>query len=302
MHILMIFLDGIGLGPDDPNLNPFAAADLPALHRLTNGNRWLRSTGKLTNERAILVPTDACLGVHGRPQSGTGQATIVTGRNIPQLIGEHYGPKPNVETRALLDEDNFFMQVVQKDKTAALLEAYPPAWHQRISSGKRLPSSYQYAVRAAGLPFWGEQELRAGTALSGDWTGEGWRSHLGYEDTPILTPFEAGVRMVELSRHYDFSFFPHWATDIVGHRGPIEEAVRLLERFDAVIAGVLSAWRDDEGLIIITSDHGNMEEINHRRHTENDVPTVIIGSEKQVFHDLTDLAGLVPRMAAVLFR
>jgi hypothetical protein len=201
-----------------------------------------------------------------------------------------------------LDEDNFFKQVVQQHKTATLLEAYPPTWHQRINSGRRLPSSYQYAVRAAGLPFWGEQDLRAGTALSGDWTGEGWRNHLGYEDTPILTPFDAGVRMVELSRRYDFSFFPHWATDIVGHRGPIEEAVRLLEKFDAVMAGVLSTWHDDEGLIIITSDHGNMEEINHRRHTENDVPTVVIGSEKGIFDDLADLAGLVPRMADVLFQ
>lgn len=298
----MIFIDGIGLGPDDPATNPFAAADLPTLHGLSNGLRWLKNTGKQESLHATFVPTDACLGVQGRPQSGTGQATIVTGKNIPNLIGEHYGPKPNARTRELLDQDNFFAQIVRQGKTAALLEAYPPAWHERINSGRRLPSSYQYAARAAGLSFWGEDQLRTGTALSGDWTGEGWHSHLGYEDTPILTPFEAGVRMVALSRQYDFSFFPHWATDIVGHRGPFEEGIRLLERFDAVMAGVLSEWHNDEGLIVVTSDHGNMEEINHRRHTLNDVPTVVVGSENRVFRDLTDLAGLVPRMAKVLLR
>ena len=143
--------------------------------------------------------------------------------------------------------------------------------------------------------------MRAGNALSGDWTGEGWHTHLGYDDTPILSPFDAGVRLAELAKRYAFSFFPHWATDIVGHRGTISDAVKLLEVFDGVMAGVLANWNDDEGLVIITSDHGNMEAIGNRRHTENDVPTVIIGKQKEVFYDLTSLAGIVPRMATVLF-
>lgn len=300
MRIAMIFLDGIGLGDDDPETNPFAAAHLPTLHTLSCGKRWLRSTGRQACEQAVFIPTDAGLGVAGRPQSGTGQATIVTGKNISRIIGRHYGPKPDLQTRTLLDQDNFFMRVVAQGKTAALLEAYPPSWHERIESGRRLPASYQYAARAAGVPFLGEQDLRAGRAISGDWTGDGWHTHLGYNNTPILSPFEAGVRMVELARDFDFSFFPHWATDVAGHRGSMEEAVHLLETFDAVMAGVLDRWHDDEGLIIITSDHGNLEQIDSRKHTENPVPTVVIGQHKMLFCDLTDLTGIVPRMTALL--
>jgi 2,3-bisphosphoglycerate-independent phosphoglycerate mutase len=300
MRILLIFIDGIGLADDDPSTNPFAVAQLPTLHTLSNGKRWLRSTGRQTSERAVFLPTDACLGVSGRPQSGTGQAIIVTGKNISQLIGRHYGPKPDIKTRTILDQNNFFKQVVARGKTATLLEAYPPSWHERINRGKNLPSSYQYAARTANVPFLGEAELRSGNALSGDWTGEGWRTHLGYDDTPVLSPFDAGARLVELARRYSFSFFPHWATDIVGHRGTIGDAVKLLETFDGVMAGILSNWDDDEGLIIITSDHGNMEEIGNRRHTENDVPTVVIGKQKEIFYDLINLADIVPRMAKVL--
>ena len=84
--------------------------------------------------------------------------------------------------------------------------------------------------------------------------------------------------MVELSRRYDFSFFSHWLTDMVGHRGSVEDGVRLLTLFDRVMAGALAEWNDDEGLLIVTSDHGNMEDLSHGKHTENAVPTLIVGS------------------------
>lgn len=108
--------------------------------------------------------------------------------------------------------------------------------------------------------------------------------------------------MIDLARRYDFAFFSHWMTDTVGHRGTLEEGVALIELFDQVMQGALETWQDSEGLIIITSDHGNLEAIGDRHHTENLVPTVIIGQEKALFSDLTDLIGLVPRMAHWLFK
>jgi hypothetical protein len=301
-HILLIFLDGVGLGDDDPAVNPFSAASTPTLNVLANGHRWVRDTGKQVSERAIFIPTDPRMGVPGRPQSASGQAAILTGRNIPQLIGEHYGPRPNLPIRQLLAEDNFFKQVVAHGLTAALIEAYPPPFHQSINSGKRLRSSYQQALHEAGLPLFGEDMIYSGEALAVDWTGEGWRKQLGYTDTPIYTPVEAGQRMVEIARRYDFAFFSHWMSDTVGHRGTVEEGARLLETFDGVMEGALQSWRDDEGLIIITSDHGNLEDLSHGKHTENDVATVVIGEGKERFvQGLYTLADLVPRMGAYLF-
>lgn len=302
MHILMIFLDGIGLGDDDPTTNPFAVANMPTLTALTNGNRWLRGIGRQNSPQSVFVPTDPRLGVPGRPQSATGHAAILTGRNIPQIIGEHYGPKPNPPIRELLAEDNFFKQVVGHGKKAAIINAYPPRLHNAINRGKSLRSGIQQAAHEAGLPLFEDKHLYSGEAMSEDWTGEAWHTHLGYTDTPIFTPYESGVRMVELSRQYDFAFFSHWFTDTVGHRGPFEDAVGLLELFDGVMAGALDAWDDNEGLMLITSDHGNMEAIGDRHHTENDVPTLIVGSEKHTFAEgFKDLTDFVPRMAKLLF-
>ena len=192
-RVLLIFLDGIGLGDDDPAINPFAAARTPTLEALAGGRRWLRDTPRFDNGRAVFIPTDPRLDVPGRPQSASGQATIITGRNVPALIGEHYGPRPNPAIRAIIREDNLFLRISHAGRTAALINGYPPRFHQMIASGKRLPSSYQEAVLRAGLPIFTEAEMYAGTAMSPDWTGEGWRSELGYSDTPLFDPAEAGA-------------------------------------------------------------------------------------------------------------
>lgn len=301
MRILMIFIDGIGLGDADPGINPFAIAETPHLISLSAGRRWLRDTGPQTSARASFVPTDPRMGVDGRPQSATGQAAILTGINVPKVIGEHYGPKPNAPIRDLLARDNLFNRLVNCGRTAALIEAYPPRWHETVNRGKQLRASYQQAAHEAGLPIFGKDDLYAGRALSGDWTGEGWRTQLGFADAPVYTPHEAGAQMVRIARGYDFTFFSHWMTDLIGHRGPLSDAVALLERFDGVMAGVLDTWDDDEGLVVITSDHGNMEHIGDRHHTENDIPTVIIGREHHRYaHDFRTLADHAPRIEELL--
>lgn len=72
-HVHLFFLDGVGLGVADPDVNLFATAVLPHLSALFGQNWYLRGQDPIT----------------------TGQAAILTGRNVPELVGEQYGPKPN---------------------------------------------------------------------------------------------------------------------------------------------------------------------------------------------------------------
>lgn len=300
-HILFLFVDGIGLGEDNPDINPFSVAHMPTLQQFTGGLRWLKTTPKQSTPQGAFVPTDPRLGVAGRPQSGSSQAAILTGVNVPQHIGEHYGPKPNAATRQLIDQDNFFMRVKRADKAAALIDAYPKSLLHNIARGKTLPSSIQQAAIASGQALFDDQALREGRAITAEWTGEEWRTHLKFADTPVYTPQEAGRLMVEISRGYAFTFHSHWMTDYVGHRGTVPEGVTFLERLDGVIEGILSVWQPDEGLVLLTSDHGNMEHIGDRHHTENDVPTLIIGADSEAFADgFSQLIDFVPRMGTYL--
>lgn len=300
-RILFIFLDGIGLGEDDAETNPFAAIDAPTLHALAGDQRWLAGTPRTVAERAIFLPTDARLGVEGRPQSATGQAAIITGRNVPQIIGRHYGPRPTPDIRALLDKSNLFKTLVAGGKSVAQINPFPPPFHQAIESGKRLPSSLQYGVLSAGVSLLTEDHYYNGQALSPDWTGASWADYLGYHDAPVYTPEEAGHKLAELASRYDFTLFSTWLTDEIGHRGPFERAVTFMETFDQVMAALLAAWDDTAGMIVITSDHGNMEVQGNRRHTDNDVPTVVIGAGRETFADgFRDLTDITPGLLRVM--
>jgi 2,3-bisphosphoglycerate-independent phosphoglycerate mutase len=296
-HVHLFFLDGVGLGAPDPEENPFVTAVLPNLSSLFGSQWYLDGQEPIITERASLVPTDANLDVPGRPQSATGQATILTGRNVPKLIGEHYGPKPNQAVRDVIQEGTLFQEVVEAGGKAALITPYPQGFFDAIDSGKRLLSAVPLAVTSAGLPLMTADDLKNGRSVSPGFTGQGWHDHLGYTDIPLLTLLEAGEQIAHIARDYHFSFFEHWPSDMRGHRGPIEDAVTHLEAIDAVVGGLLSAWDDDNGLLIITSDHGNIENKTHRKHTRNRVPTILMGknhaSLASQIHDLTDIAAVV---------
>jgi 2,3-bisphosphoglycerate-independent phosphoglycerate mutase len=300
MRVFLFFVDGIGLGEDDPDRNPFAAASLPTMRSFTGGQAWNRETPRQRSERAVFVPTDACLGVDGKPQSATGQAAIMTGLNVPEVLGYHYGPKPNAQIAGLVRKHSIAKRLTAGGYRIGLLNAYPPGFFESVNNGMRLLSSNQLAMQVAGVQMRTAEMLFNGEALSADLTGEGWRGELGYSETPILTPFEAGQRMARLAMDSHFTLFDHWITDVAGHRGDKAEAVQRLEMLDGALAGLTSAWDDEAGLIVLTSDHGNLEDLSARGHTTNLVPTLIVGERRDAFADglrsLPDIAHAVLRV------
>ena len=300
MRILTLFLDGIGLGEDDADVNPFATAHTPTMWSLANGKRWLADTGRQQTDRAIFIPTDARLGVRGYPQSGTGQASLLTGLNLPRLIGRHYGPKPEAGTRAIIAEHSYFRRLIERDRLARHLTAYPARLLADFERGKTLRSSIQQAAFESGLPHFGLADVIEGRALTAEWTTTSWRQHLNVEGLPDYSAREAGRLLARLAQSYDFAFHSHWLSDRIGHRGTLARGIALLERFDAVLSGLLADWDHESGLVVITSDHGNMEDLGTRRHTLNDVPTVVIGAKAEVFasgfKSLTDFVSACDRI------
>ena len=297
-HVHIFFMDGVGLGEADPEINPFATAVTPHLSSLLNNPIWyLNSHKKIITQRASLIATDANLDMPRRPQSATGQATILTGRNVPQLVGEHYGPKPNKAVAEIIRAGSLFQEVVDAGGTAALLTPYPQPYFDAIKSGRRLFSAVPLAATSAGIELMTTDDLVNGRSVSPGFTGQAWHNHLGIPNIPILSLQEAGQQIATLAQQYHFSFFEHWPSDRSGHRGTLENAVKHVELLDSVIGSLVQAWDNEEGLLIITSDHGNLEAKNHRKHTRNPVPTILVGKDHaqyaQKIHDLTNIATIV---------
>ena len=302
MKTLFLFLDGIGLGADNPETNPFVRANMPHLESLLGGKKLTNSTAPYQNEHLSLIATDPNLGVKGLPQSATGQAVLLTGINIPAELGYHYGPKPNPEVAQYLNGGTLFSKTVSAGKKTALLNAYPPRYFDGIDSGKRLYSSIPLALTNAGIPLFTDKDYYEGNALSADFTGEGWHEFLGFPDAPIYEAEAAGKKLGELASQYDFSFFEYWASDYAGHKQDMPWAIRQLETFDSVLKGLLKAWQAEEGLIVLTSDHGNMEDLSTRKHTAAHVPLIIFGNSiaRRGFSEITQLTEIAPAISKYL--
>lgn len=301
MRVLFLFMDGVGLGVDHPSSNPFSQVVLPHLHTLLEGNRLVAGVAPFHGRRASLLALDANLGVPGLPQSATGQAALLTGCNVPMETGSHYGPKPNPAVAEYLKRGTLFHRL--DGKTGGLLNAYPDRYFQAIASGRRMHSAIPLAVTCAGLPLRSGADLFAGRALSADFTGRGWRERLGLEDTPLLTEQQAGWKLSELALEQDFSLYEYWPSDYAGHGQDMAVAVSLLEQIDSVLGGLLERWGEPEGLLLVASDHGNIEDLGTRRHTANPVPCLLVGdpdARREFSAGLTDICGIAPAIERIL--
>ncbi len=300
MKVLFIFLDGVGLGVDDPDVNPFARPIMLSLETLLGGHKLIadgqisgpeRATVLVESQYASLLSLDACLGIEGLPQSATGQASLLTGLNVPAMLGFHEGPKPTPPILALLKNGTMISELEKRGRFAALVNAFPNRYFDNIDTGYRIPGVIALSTQEAGFRLKTTEDLRRGTAISADFTAEGWHTHLGILDTPILSLPQAGQRLSELASESDLTIFEYWLTDVAGHHQDMPGALTLLQSIDTVLGSLVQSWDFNAGIILLTSDHGNLEDLSTRRHTRNEVPLLIIGSHEQRKHFFNAMVG-----------
>ncbi|MBM3518777.1 MAG: 2,3-bisphosphoglycerate-independent phosphoglycerate mutase, partial [Alphaproteobacteria bacterium] len=74
--------------------------------------------------------------------------------------------------------------------------------------------------------------------------------------------------------------------DMVGHTGNLAAAIRAVETIDACLGRLVAAVRARHGVLLVTADHGNAEQMRDPRtdqpmtaHTTEKVPVILIGAE-----------------------
>ena len=297
-RVLFVFLDGLGIGPNDPKVNPFFRAELSTLRTLLGGRLpQLRDRDQGT-DIACAFPLDPLLGVEGLPQSGTGQTALLTGENAPGIYGRHFGPWVPVRLRPLLAEKNLLTRAQEEGLTCVFANAYPREF-QRTRWAKR-PAAPPLAAEAAGLLVRHHEALAKGEAISSEIVNTTWRKHLALSHLPEVTPQEAGRNLATIASTANLTFFAHYTTDTAGHTRKMEDGVAALERVDAFLDGLLSAM-DPQILLVLASDHGNIEDIR-AGHTANPTLSVLAGPEaaglRKGLTNLTDVAGMILRFLA----
>jgi hypothetical protein len=278
----MLFLDGVGIGRRDESVNPFFAARLPALRWLLGGSLPSLRHREISNDHASLLSLDATLGVKGLPQSGTGQTALFTGLNGAKIIGRHFGPYPYSTLRPIIGEHNIFRRLKAARKKPYFANAFPQRFFDYVHQHQSRLTVTSLSCLMSGIPLLGYEDLRAGKGVSADITNSGW-TELGYPDLPSIEPAEAGRRLARLSNEYDFVLFEYWKTDHAGHSGSMGIAIEVLELFDAMLEGLLERLDTRRSLLLLTSDHGNIEDMSTKTHTRHPVPVIMYGCNHEKF-------------------
>jgi len=298
-RLLLVFADGVGLGAMEER-NPFVSVPTPALRALLGAPLVAeRATARTSGEPPVaLAALDAVLGVAGLPQSGTGQTTLFTGVNAQAALGRHVPALPGPRLRALISEHGLLARLVADGRAVTFANAYGAAYAERLRSGEGRPSATSWTVAAAGLPFRTLEDLARGEALPWDVTGESFALRAGI-DVPVATAEVAGERLARLAGAHDFTLYETFLTDVAGHARWGVTPEMAVRRLDGLLAGLLAA-RAPDLTVLLTSDHGNLEEPWHRRHTTNPVPLLAVGPAAAAFAGLTRLDEVAPRARAVL--
>ena len=87
----------------------------------------------------------------------------------------------------------------------------------------------------------------------------------------------------------------YYLTDKAGHEQNLNGATTSLERIDGFIQSYLRLMKSND-TIIITSDHGNLEDLSVRTHTRNPVPFIVYGQDAGKFQDVSSLIDVTPEL------
>jgi hypothetical protein len=280
--ILMVFIDGLGLGPDNPATNPLSGGMSPCIWSLM---------------RQVAVPLDATLGVPGLPQSATGQASLLTGINAASLIGRHVEGFPGPVLRNLIERHSILGRLSRRGMPCTFANAYflEPGYDIRAI---RPRSCTTVAAISAFGDVRRKLEMERNEAVYQDITRELLRTR-GYNG-PLVSPGEAAGHLAAIAKDNAFTLFEYFQTDRAGHSNESGFISRVLGTLDRFIEELVNLATAKDFVLMLTSDHGNIEDTTTRSHTLNPVPFILVNAPTGATPEPADLTGVVPCILRML--
>ncbi|MEM9405701.1 MAG: metalloenzyme [Acidobacteriota bacterium] len=287
-RVLFVFVDGIGVAEASAH-NPFSLASTPAFEELLGG-RLVASTPIFAERDHVYRHLDARLGVPGLPQSATGQTALFAGANGAAALGRHVTAFPGATLQALIREGSLFLRAQEGGLRWVFANVRTKFYFEALAERRLRRSVTAWAVEAAGGAYRDERDLLAGRAVSWDIV----RDRIDLEsDAPPITASEAGRHLGRLCEDSDLVVYETFLTDFAGHRRFGLDPVEVVERVDGLLAGVIESLPGDITLVL-TSDHGNLEDLSTKGHTAAPVPLLARGPGAAHFSEAEGLLDVYP--------
>lgn len=284
MKVIFLFIDGVGI--TKPSIyNPVNTEVCPVLCKLIANHS---------------KPIDACLGVDGLPQSATGQATMFTGVNCPKLMGKHCEGFPGPALRKVIEDNNIFLQLKSRGKKIRFADAYLVDNAEMLVE-RRFKSVTTVMALTTPEAISLAADIKNDRALMQDLTRESIQDR--YPELPVISPQRAAENLFSVARDNDFTLFEYFQTDVSGHSMDYERSCGVLRTYDKFLA-TLVRFVDAAGItLVMTADHGNIEQMDERGHTTNPVPFIVKGPQEKFIRDRVEsLIDVTPALLAAFDR
>lgn len=296
MGVIFLFIDGVGMG-EEIEANPFYDDRWEAFSFMSGEHPFSRNSKDIHTEHHLFTSLDATLGVEGLPQSGTGQATLFSGENAAREIGKHFGPFPHSGTKHLLREKSLFNKAQQKGKRCSFINAYPDIFFEKARARNRW-SCTTLMTKSADISLNTTREVKQGEAITAGLTQKGWRDQL-HLDVPQISPETAARRLINQSVKFDLLLHEYYLTDKAGHSQEREQAIEVIRRYDRFLS-VLIKEKPDETTLVLSSDHGNVENLAIKTHTLNRVPLFVYGPGSDAFKNARSIMDVTPGILTIV--
>lgn len=277
-NVVLLFVDGLGVGSSKNN--PTLTYDGTLFNFQETAAQW----------KSI----DATLGTPGIPQSATGQTSLLTGVNAQVKLGHHATGFPGPILREIIKEYSVLKQLNDAGKSARFINAFRPLFWEISEERKWTLSTTTIANLAADLPFFSLDDLTAELSVYQEFTNRDLIDK-GF-NVPLWTPEHAGKVLSRNCQKYDFTLYEFFKTDHAGHSMDREYCEDVLDKLDRFVTSFLSATPSDT-LVLLTSDHGNIEDCSVKAHTTNPVPLMCWGDDTEMalsqIGSLTDVVPLI---------
>jgi 2,3-bisphosphoglycerate-independent phosphoglycerate mutase len=295
VRIIFIFIDGLGIGEHDLIKNPCAQAKITLFNFFQTD-----SFPKKMLLDGVIKPIDAQLGVPGLPQSATGQAALFTGINAAKLLSTHLSGFPNQALRELLAKHSIHIKLKNMGKHPAFINVYRPIFFEKGPEALlRFLSVTSIANWKADLQFFDVDHLLAEQAIYHDFTNMELIKR-GIK-VPLFSAEQAGKILARASRNYDFCLYEYFKTDWAGHAQDINYATQLIIQLESFITTLITNTDLSNTLILVTSDHGNIEDLSVKTHTSNPVPIIAWGKKQdELLAKTKSLIDVTPALLALI--
>jgi hypothetical protein len=221
---------------------------------------------------------------------------MFTGVNCAKAMGRHCEGFPGPTLRKIIEEDNLFLQLRKRGLKVRFADSYLVDSVDELAM-RRFKSVTTVMALTAPETVSIVEDLVDDAAVMQDLTRETIQDR--WPDISVIPPQRAAEHLFAIARENDFTLYEFFQTDVSGHSMDYARACAVLRTYDRFLASLVRFTEAAGITLVMTSYHGNVENISERGHTTNKVPFIAFGPKERFLRDRVEsLVDVTPAIVA----